>query len=514
MHPFPMASVFTAGMRRDADRTMLPGGAVWNLVDFIPDEIQAAASGRGGWTYAGGSMVGLTGVEEIGYWQDTSNPSNSKVLIAGNDGKLWNPITATSIGTLPPSGFAASPPFFHRGKLIFPNGLFGGGAASTAYYDGTTIGTISAITSGEQISVGCVYKDHAVLANTSQGVQRVLFSAAGDPTTWDTSFGWWDTSGVVTALITLPNALLVCHPDSTERLRGTTPPPGSDMVLEPFLNVGCIDPHSVAYWQNSAIFAAANGIYMTDGAGSVDLTAEAGIKSYWQSLLSGYTSPGLGGGYSSTYWRIAGGIYRDHYIISINNGSTLVDCLCINLNDRAAWRFSNLHGACFLNVQVGQQEKLYMPLWNAGRVAELSSIWGPAAGVKQDADGTNPTPIIETGDFRGYDRLHRRWIQSMGKQKWRFAYLDYDLRDAASDNPTVSLTYAPNFGSSYAATAEGNLPASTGYLRKRRSLSKTRGGATRSNNMGFKIAVNGPYASANVFTLEVDFSPVDIGRVG
>jgi hypothetical protein len=218
----------------------------------------------------------------------------------------------------------------------------------------------------------------------------------------------------------------------TERLRGTTPPPGSDMTLEPFFNDGCIDASTIAYWGQRVVWASSRGIYMTDGAAVVDLTASAQMKTYWTSLFTGYADT----------WRIAAGVYRGHYIISINNGSTLVDCLCVDLASQSMWRLTNLHGGTFVGVTTGQQEELYMGQWNAGRVAKLSTLWSPSATVKRDGDNTVPTPIIETGAFRGYDRLHRRWIQSTGKQKWRYLYVDYDLRDSASDNPILTMSYA------------------------------------------------------------------------
>jgi hypothetical protein len=130
--------------------------------------------------------------------------------------------------------------------------------------------------------------------------------------------------------------------------------------------------------------------------------------------------------------------------------------------------------------------------------------------VKQDADGTNPTPIVETAMFRGFDRLHRRWIESMGKQKWRWAYVDYDLRDAATDNPTMTLSYCKSPTGSY-TTTDRTLPETTDISRVRRALSPTQGGATHSQMLGLKLAVNGPYASAKLLTLEGDFSPMDIG---
>jgi len=241
---------------------------------------------------------------------------------------------------------------------------------------------------------------------------------------------------------------------------------------------------------------------LTDGVASTDLTANAQMKTYWQSLMASYSST----------WRIAAGVYRDHYIISINNGSTLIDCLCVNLQDRTMWRFTNLHGSSFFPLTAGSQEKLYMGQWNAGRVVELSSLWSPSSTVKQDGDGTNPTPIIETGMFRGFDRLHRRWIESMGKQKWRWAYVDYDLRDAATDNPTMTLSYCKTPTGAYTAT-DRTLAATIDVTRVRRALNATQGGATHSQMLGLKLAVSGPYASAKLLTLEGDFSPIEIGAL-
>ena len=484
-HPFPLASVFSNGMRRDVDRTELPGGSAYNMIDFIPDEIQAVTGGRGGWTYAGPTMSGATQIQSVGYY-----PDNGKIIATDQASNAWDVVAGTTVG----SAAGNDRPFYHRGKLIFAEF-----AHAPTYYNGTTIAGLSA----PQAGFGTVYKDHSVLANASGNTNRIWFSAAGDPTTWDTTFGWWDTTNAITGVAATLNAILVFHGGTTERLRGTTPPPGSDMVLEPFFNDGCIDRFSIAHWQEQVVFASSRGIYLTNGVSVVDLTAAAQMKNYWASTVAAY---------DPSTWRIAGGIYRDHYIVSINHNSALVDCFCVNLNDRTMWRFSNLHGGAFLNLTTGTSEKLYMAQWNAGRVAELSSLWSPSSSVKQDADGTNPAPIVETGMFRGFDRLHRRWIESMGKQKWRYCYADYDLRDSASDNPTMTLSYCTSPAGAYTAT-DRTLAATTSVTRIRRSLSPTQGGATHSQMLGLKMAVNGPYASANLYTLEGAFEPIEIGAL-
>ena len=75
------------------------------------------------------------------------------------------------------------------------------------------------------------------------------------------------------------------------------------------------------------------------------------------------------------------------------------------------------------------------------------------------------------------------------------------------------MSYAPDLSSSYTAVTGGTLPATTDYTRKRRSIAAQIGGAKRSNMLELKVAVNGPYASCNLYTLEGDWSPIDIGRL-
>lgn len=480
-------------MRRDMDRASLPGGSAWNLLDFIPDELGAPLGGRGGWGYAGSSMSGASSFKALMY---APFSGGAKVLGIDQEPKLWDVVAASAVSGTPtiPGG----PPAFHRGRVIIPNN---DGSTTPTSYDGSTLGALSGAPAGQ---LAGVYKDHAMLAKSSGNANRLWFSAAGDPTTWDLTEGYWDTTGDAVAIVPLLNAILIMHGDNTERLRGTIPPPDTDMVLEPFLDYGCLDPFSVALWRNRAVFCSAEGIYMTDGATDSDLTSTGEMKTYWQSLMVGYSSS----------WRIAGGIYRDHYIVSINNGSTLVDCLCVNLLSKAApmWRFSNMHGSCYAQVTRGAQEELYMGLANAGRVATISSLWSPSSTVKNDANGVTPTPIVETAGIRGWDRLHRKWIESMGSQKWRFVYLDYDVRDSASDDPTVTLSYGTTPTGGYTAVSP-TFPATTDYSRSRRSLSPTNGGAVRSQILTLKLAVTGPYASAKINTIEGSFEPIEIGAV-
>src|SRR6184192_2483471 len=146
MHPFPLASVFTGGMRRDVDRAELPGGSAWNLVDFIPDELQAATAGRGGWTYAGPALTAATSIKALGLYPD------SGILVAiDQQPKAWNAISGAALTGTPTAPNA--PLAYHRGRLIIP----GGGAVTPTSYNGTTVATLTGAPSGQLVAA---YKDH------------------------------------------------------------------------------------------------------------------------------------------------------------------------------------------------------------------------------------------------------------------------------------------------------------------------------------------------------------------
>lgn len=476
------------------------------MVDFIPDEVEAVLAGRGGWTYAGDALTGASKIKAVGYFEGNSSHPSGKLIAIDDQPTMWDVVSASSITGTP--GAPIAPPVFHRGKLIFPCD-----AAVPTYYDGsTTLSTLSSAPEGKTVAV---YKDHLVLGGVPTNSQRVYFSDPGDPTSWDTSFGYWDATGAIYAIAGLTNSILIFHADSVERLRGTTPPPGSDMILEPFLvDVGIIDPYSLASWQDRVVWAASTGIYMTDGASVVDLTASSGMKSYWNDIVADFDTPLTGN------FRIAGGVYRNHYIISVytqvplagGTSRTIQDTLCINLERQTMWRFSNVIGSSFIGTQFQKQEKLYMGLWTDGRVAELSSLWSPATAVKEDGDSNDPTPILETAMYRGYDKVNRRSIESMGKQKWRWVYVDYDLRDALADDPTAALSYCTSPTGSY-TQAGSDFAETTDISRVKRALNPTQGGATRSQMMGFKFEVTGPYKNAKLYALEADFEPIGTGRL-
>jgi hypothetical protein len=205
-HPFPFATSWAGGMRRDIDRAQMPPGTAWNILDWIPDDLGAPLTGRGGWAYAGAALSGATSLKSVTY---APFSAGGKVLAIDQAGTLWNGLTAASIGAAVVPG---SNPAFHRGLAIIPNN---DGSSNPKSYDGTTLQNLAG--SPPTGMYAGVYKDHALLARSSAEPQRLWFSASGDPTSWDTTAGWWDATGKISGLAPAVER----DPDLPRRQRGT-----------------------------------------------------------------------------------------------------------------------------------------------------------------------------------------------------------------------------------------------------------------------------------------------------
>src|SRR5581483_7634467 len=106
----------------------------------------------------------------------------------------------------------------------------------------------------------------------------------------------------------------------------------------------------------------------------------------------------------------------------------------------------------------GIAEELYYADRSANRVVKMSQIFSPSASNKNDADGTAVTPqaqfrLIGQGPFNKHFRDGR---------------IGYDMRDAATDNPTLAVQVAPGLeATSFSAVSESPLSETTDQARKR-----------------------------------------------
>lgn len=478
-------------MRQDTARDALLNGAIWNMVDFIPNELQAPIAKRGGWTYYASAMGGVTQMTALCNAAFAANP---KLLGIDSAGHLWDVGAFNDLGTLGGTNYVSlQNPVFYRSKAIVPAN---DGTNVPKYWDNAVIASLTGAFTGKYAAV---FKDHLVLGASSATPNRLAFSNAADPTTWDLTLQVWDTSFPLVGIGVIRAGILCFHSDSVEIIRGSIPPPGGDFSMTPLVTWGLLDARSIVNWNDQVIWASAEGVFQTDGASVLDLTDSGGMVKYWRdTFLANYTSS----------YTIVGGVYRNHLFLSLLDGSNVFqDCLVCDLRRRIWYRFSNfpMRGA----VQVhSAPEELYVSM--GARVAKVSACWNPTSTNKADANGTNVLPYYESGLHRGFMRLHRRWIQSEAIQNWKAMYATFDMRDAASDLPAlrVSLANTPE-ASSYTQYTGGagqqpDLPATTAWGRKRVFLGYSQ------NGISYKLQQVNPSASTKVYAVEAEYQ----GREG
>lgn len=477
--PYEVEADWSRGIVRDAARTALPDSAVYDAADFLLHR-PGIAEKRGGTAYAGPAMTGGAYAAAVAY---APFASGAKLIGISESGHAHMyeiaAATTTDRATLGAGFPPVDTPKFRVDKLVIPasNGTT---APQKAYL---SAGTLAAAALGGSPPAGkfCeVYKTRVVLGGVSANPNYSYFSPTPDiETAWDTTNSFIAHDNAVTGYAALHNALLIFSEGTTERIIGSTPPPGSDMDRARVGSIGCTDARSIIVRENNAIFANGDGVWLTNGAGFASLTTEGGIESYWQSLLSGY---------DRTTWSIAAATFRSFYMVTILNGATLVATLMCNVPRRAWWRLTNIKALMYAPA-VGAQSELYYSDRATNRVTKLSGIFSPAAGNKNDADGTAVTPSMDLKLIGA----------GPGLKHFGFGRISYDMRDAAADNPTLAVTVAPGLeATTYAAVTESPLAETSDNTRSRITVAKV------SQAVNVKLAQSNASSKTELYALEVE----------
>jgi hypothetical protein len=472
----PLSEVdWSRGIVRDAPRDAIPKGALYDATDFLLYQ-QGLAQKRGGTAYAGPALTGAAYAAAAAF---AEFPAGSQLVGIGDNSHIYRVTAGTTTDLGGATVATKDRPKLRVGAgknlLVF---TADNGTSGPVKYDGSAApaalgGTPAAGRFSE------IYKTRVVLGGSTANPNRLFFSPTPDiEATWDTANSWIDCDYAITGLASLHNVLLIFSQGHTERIIGSTPPPGSDMDRAPVGSIGCTDARSIVVQEGNAIFANPRGVYLTNGAGFASLTTEGFIETYWQSLFAGY---------DQTTWTVAAGVLRSFYFVFIlDNTGALVDALMCYVPNRAWCRLTNMRGMMFASA-VGAQEELYYADRSTNRIVKLSGIFTPAAANKNDADGTAVTPTMQ----------FRMIGQGTELKAYGDAHLSYDMRDAATDAPTLAALIAPGIEApTYTAVPESPLAATTGLRRARLTVSKDTQG------MSVKLAQTGPSAKTEVYALE------------
>lgn len=468
---------YSRGIKRDVPRDQMEQGSLWNCVDFIPNSLDAPLRKRGGWSH-GSDALGAGSYAAAAAFADFT--TGSKLVVINDSGALYsvNPSTlaVTSEGA---AQVPVAPMPLHRNVLVIPSP---DGSTSVKKY---TSGAPAALAASAPAGIhAAVYKDRTVLANVAAEPQRVYFGPGGVPTgTWDTTSSYIDASFPITALAAMRNVVVVFGRGRCERIRGSTPPPNTDMVREPLFDTGCIDARTVVPYGDNIIFANQEGIWLTDGSVLENLAESAGLLTYWLDLMDDYAST----------WTLAAGLHRGHYVVSVMDGSTFVDGIALEVNSRLWFRLSNVKARMFARA-VGASEELYFARRDSPRVGALSSMFFPTDSVRNDADGTAVTPLLETSFFK----------DKATTKRWHRAYLGYELT-APSTTATLALSYitAPE-ATSYTALASFSEQSSYDRVRKPMQF--------RARGVAFKIAQSAASADTRIHEIEAEVHSLEGSR--
>lgn len=471
---------WTNGMKRDFPRDQMPPNSAWNAVDLILN-YGAPLRQRGGWANWSQDISSVSSTASYirgglyAVFATSGGGSTAKNMALDEDGRLYDVTATNGTSSIGAAVTIAQNPVFHGGTAataatavytglaIIPDGT---GAAVPKKYNGTTLSDLNGVPPKARFA--SVYKDYTVLGNGSVSAtyypNRVWFSPEGDPdvavsgavTAWDTTDSWIDFSQPVKGFGATKNALIVFGDTQLARIRGSTPPPDEDMVVDdPLFQVGLLDPFSIIDHKESIFWAAPEGIFRTDGVVLDDLTKKGGMLRYWLDLVSPATST----------WTVAGGVIRDHYVAVVMDGTTFKDCLVCDLQSYVWTRLSNVDAVAFWTGQQGLADELYWGRRNAARVCVLDSIW-QKVGVStyaSDGDGDAVLPVLETPFFE---------LGRPGLKRVKNTYLGYEVTEYAASNPIMTLGYITSpQATSYTAFGD-NMVATTTYRRERRVIGK------------------------------------------
>lgn len=485
-------------MKRDKPRNRMPPNSAWNLVDIIPD-YDSPARERGGWAHVNSASAISAVTSTASYIRggifavfSPTAGEDPALLCVDEDGRLYEIAISTGVPTsIGAAVTIAQNPVFHGGTaataatavytglVLIPDATM---AAVPKKYDGTTLADLGG--TPPKAKFATVYKDYTVLAHGYVGTtlypNRAWYSPPGDPdcavsgsvTAWDTTDSWLDCSLPIIGTASTKNVHLFYHKGQITRVRGSTPPPDEDFVVDdPWQKIGLLDPFSITEYGDMIYWCAPEGIFRTDGVTVDNMTLKGGMLKYWYDLIPD----------DATGYNFATGIQRERLIVNVMNGTTFVDAFMIDLNSYAFTRLSNIDAISFWSGLYNSADELFFARRNSTHVGRADTMFHVGesaykndAGAASTASPATPVAVTSTIETPFYE------IGRPGVKTLKALHVGYTLTDFASDNPTcaVSVVRAPD-DSSYESI--GTLTENTGYNRPRLAI----GG--RAWGVGFKF---------------------------
>lgn len=490
--PVLLQSSFKRGMVRDFPRDQMPTGTAWDLKDFIPSLDGEVLSKRGGWSYSSPSVSSISG-----------GASGMRGVFAPTFGGLVATtqrlvgFTATGYSIDISSSSSAASVSSSDDLLVYPNPIMYSdqmiymSVAGMRRWSGT--GSTSSISTapGGMLAVES-YRSSLVAAEASGN--KIYFAKPGDYGTWDSTNGFITTPGILLSLKSLASVMLVFTTTGVHRVRGAPPPytgttaqVSPDLTLDTIYNQGGLLTRSQLVVGELCYFATADGLFVTDGAGITDITEQSGFSRYWRDSFATINPRGA-------FDDIILGSFRQYILCSPLYGPTSgsptdggIGTLVYDTINKSWFRMTTPVISMYSTSK--STGETYFSLRNSPYVGKVSTMFSPTSSVKADADGTAIQPSLETPYYL---------FRPRGQKRLRNVYVGYDVRDAASDNPTLAVSYADGpEDTSY--TSLGTLSETSQTTRQRIGMR-----VPAMDGVSFKIAQSNNSSETRIFDLEVD----------
>lgn len=422
-----------AGCWQDNGRADVPGGHLWDIIDYLLDHAGAPMRERGGWIFQNSDA--FPNVPNGGVYAPFTQ---GKVLIVVNSNNVRrvaiSSVTAsTNIGVCP---VQAQNPLFWRDRVILP----GDGNAAPQLVTQITAGAFGLLlahaTAGKG-RFGAIYKDRLVMGGPIGNEQQVAFSKPGDPTiAWD-ALSVFNTSLPVKGLFPMRNQVIVFHDGSAESIIGTTPPdssatdPTGDMRIAPlYEKAGCYDARSIVGWRDRCIFADSRGIHITDGSSVDNMVEQAGMLTAWQR------------DFNLTGQFVSAGVFRNYCLVTLRGIAGGPTTYVINLTTRKITRYSNIDAGFYASFS-GTSESLFSSDSFTQKITDLTPIFAPNENLtQQDGNVNGPLATFETGWLK-VQPWHRRFVVGEGFRRIIDLFLAYScvIQGATSNTDVLTVAY-------------------------------------------------------------------------
>ena len=393
---------------RDMPREAMTKGFLWDVVDYVPALVDTQLTGRGAWVWGSNA-----GDNDMGCGILASFTAGEQLLADSQSNTLYQVDLAgqglTNRGSVPIG--KQNPVQLFDDTVWFD----GSGAQKPSLVRATGGPIVLAGANVPNATVGTIWRSY-VIAGGAPGSEDALRFSPAPPVALTAD---WDvnaivrTAGAITGLAGLRSVLLVFHAGSVERIRGSSPPAGSDagdLVLENlFQRAGTTEPKTIAYWNENVLFADEHGVQITDGAVLRNLCQQGSISSYWRNLYNRKQS-------------IAASVFLDYYIVSVVRTDGINDTLVCDLNRKQWFRFSNIPAvSSFASGGTTGMERIWVGIKGTNRLARISACFFPSMlmGLQVDGNGVNVLPSFETPWYK---------LAAEGRKRVRFVYLSYDAR--------------------------------------------------------------------------------------